>query len=71
MTRQKEIYLGLPKVKADIFAFGLKYEILDEAQVFERIVRPWIAKKIMEYLGVEEEAMIHLVMKHVTNRNSA
>jgi len=38
--------------------------------VFERIVRPWVAKKIKEYLGVEEEAMIRLVLNHVQNRQS-
>jgi len=36
--------------------------------VTERVVRPWVAKKIKEYLGVEEEAMIRLVLNHVTNR---
>ena len=30
-----------------------------------------MAKKIKEYLGVEEEAMIRLVINHVTNRLSA
>ena len=39
--------------------------------MIERIVRPWVAKKIKEYLGVEEEAMIRLVINHVTNRLSA
>ena len=63
--------MGLPKAKNDIFDFSLKYEILEEHEVIERIVRPWIAKKIKEYLGVEEEAMILLVVKHVNNRNSA
>ena len=45
--------------------------MLEEHTVIERIVRPWVAKKIKEYLGVEEEAMIRLVVNHVTNKLSA
>lgn len=63
--------MGLPKTKDDVFNFVLTYDDLDKHCVIERIVRPWVAKKIKEYLGVEEEAMIKLVINHVTNRNSA
>jgi len=63
--------MGMPKAKDDVFNFELTYEGLDQYSVVERIVRPWVAKKIKEYLGVEEEAMIRLVINHVTNRNSA
>ena len=34
-------------------------------------MRPWVAKRIKEYLGVEEDAMIRLVLNHVKDRNSA
>lgn len=71
MLKNKEIYMGLPKTKEQVFAFELSYEGLEQHNVVERIVRPWVAKKIKEYLGVEEEAMIRLVINHVTNRLSA
>jgi len=35
--------------------------------VIERIARPFVAKKIKEYLGVEEDAMIKLVINHLTS----
>jgi len=63
--------MGLPKTKEEVFGFTLTYDGLEENPVVERIVRPWVAKKIKEYLGVEEEAMIRLVINHVTNRLSA
>ena len=63
--------MGLPKIKEEVFGFSLTYEGLEEHTVVDRIVRPWVAKKIKEYLGVEEEAMIRLVINHVTNRLSA
>jgi hypothetical protein len=31
----------------------------------EKVVRPWVAKKIKEMLGVEELAMINLVVGHL------
>lgn len=33
--------------------------------LLEKVVRPWIAKKIKELLGVEEQAMINLVVGHL------
>ena len=71
LHKNKEIYMGLPKIKEEVFNFNITYECLEEQTVVERIVRPWVAKKIKEYLGVEEEAMIRLVINHVTNRHSA
>lgn len=71
LQKNREIYMGMPKAKDDVFNFELTYEVLDQHTVVERIVRPWVAKKIKEYLGVEEEAMIRLVINHVANRNSA
>jgi len=49
----------------------IDYEALEVNTVIERVVRPWVAKKIKEYLGVEEEAMIRLVLNHITNKLSA
>jgi hypothetical protein len=34
------------------------------------VARPFIAKKIKEYLGVEEEAMIKLVLNHLSSGDS-
>jgi RNA-binding protein 25 len=31
------------------------------------VVRPWVAKKIKDLLGVEEQAMISLVIGHLRN----
>ena len=61
----------MPKSKDDVFAYEISHERLAEHSVIERIVRPWVAKKIKEYLGVEEEAMIRLVLNHISNRLTA
>ena len=68
MAKNKQIYLNLPTKKADIFAVTLNYEALEEHSLVEKMVRPWVTRKIKEYLGVEEQAMISLVIKHIEAR---
>ena len=51
-----------------MYSFQLDYDALKARSVIDRVVRPWVAKKIKEYLGVEEEAMIRLVLNCVTNQ---
>jgi hypothetical protein len=42
--------------------------LLDRHRVVEKVAKPWIAKKIKEYLGVEEMAMISLVVGQINAR---
>ena len=65
MAKNKQIYLKLPTKKEDIFAFSLNYEALEEYSLIEKMVRPWVTRKVKEYLGVEEQALISLVIKHI------
>lgn len=54
--------MKLPKNREEVFAFELDWDNLSKYKVIEKVARPWIAKKIKEYLGVEEMAMISLVV---------
>ena len=63
----KEIYLRLPKARDEIFAAEIDWEALRAHNVVELKAKPWITKKIKEYLGVEEFAMISLVMGHISS----
>ena len=40
-------------------------------QVFELKAKPWVTKRIKEYLGVEETAMISLVVGHISSTTQA
>jgi hypothetical protein len=46
-----------------LFAYSLDWNKLNDANVVNRICRPWIAKKIKELMGVEEPMMINIVVK--------
>ena len=55
--------MTLPKQVDQLFAYELDWNRLNEANVVNRICRPWIAKKIKELMGVEEPMMINIVVK--------
>ena len=68
MAKNKQIYLKLPTKKDDIFGVTLDYDALEEHCLIEKMVRPWVTRKVKEYLGVEEQALISLVIKHIRAR---
>ena len=65
LQKAKEIYLSLPKGKEEILKYTLDFAAMQALNLLERVVRPWVAKKIKELLGVEEQAMINLVVGHL------
>jgi hypothetical protein len=53
----------MPKDKEGVLNFELDWNSLLKNGVVEKVCRPWIAKKIKEYMGVEEPTMINLTLK--------
>lgn len=58
----------MPKTKEELFAFPLDWTALLDNQIIENICRPWIAKKMNEYMGAEEPVMINLVVRLLKQR---
>ena len=46
--------MRLPREREEVFRVEIDWNQLINMGVIERVVRPWVAKKIKEYLGVEE-----------------
>jgi hypothetical protein len=67
----KEIYLSLPKAKEEILGHALDFAGMQQLNLLEKVVRPWVAKKIKELLGVEEQAMINLVLSHLKSGSAS
>lgn len=55
----KQLIDMIPKTKEELFAYDINWAIYDKHELHERM-RPWISKKITEFLG-EEEASASLV----------
>ena len=52
----------MPKGK-DLFDFALNWQIILDYRVIDSVCKPWIAKKMEEYLGAEEQTIIDLVIR--------
>jgi len=46
-----------------LFSHSLDWDVLLSSDSINHICRPWIAKKIKEYMGAEEPMMINIVVK--------
>ena len=53
----------MPKTMEEIFNYTLDWNALFEFNLIEKICRPWIGKKVKEYMGNEEPMMINIVIK--------
>ena len=63
MLKIKDLYKQLPSKKEDLFEYQLDWASLFDFEIITKICRPWIAKKIKEYMGVEEPMMINIILK--------
>eukprot|EP00850_Spirogloea_muscicola_P006181 SM000029S10476 [mRNA] locus=s29:291685:299239:- [translate_table: standard] len=65
----KSLIDSIPKTKDALFNLPISWHIYDEHKLEERM-RPWISKKIAEYLGEEEPTLVTFVLtaarRHVT-----
>jgi hypothetical protein len=54
----------------DIFTYSVDWDSLFEMDIITKICKPWISKKIKEYMGVEEPMMINIVLKLLSQKCS-
>lgn len=65
LEKTKEIYKRLPKQKGQVLESRINFSALTELNLFERVIRQWVTSRIKALLGVEEQAMINLVVGHL------
>lgn len=54
----------IPTDKEGLWAWDVKWDYLEEGIIREKL-RPFVEKKIMEYLGVQEQLLVDLVEEHL------
>lgn len=62
----EELISGIPTDKDQLFARNLDWSLLDES-LMERRIRPWVTKKIAEYMGEKEVDLIDFVCTLLNN----
>ncbi|PNY29027.1 Uncharacterized protein TCAP_01044 [Tolypocladium capitatum] len=60
----------IPSDKDGLWGWEVKWDYMDEGIVRERL-RPFVEKKIVEYLGVQEEMLVETVEEHLRKHGSA
>ena len=68
LEKTKELYKRLPRDRDTIFNYALQWNLLLKHDLFERVARPWIGKKVREYMGVEEPAVVQHIMRMLNAR---
>lgn len=66
----KALIARIPTAREDIFAFKIDWAIMKAESIVEKKLRPWVRKKVIEYLGAEEEGMIDYIINKVNSCSS-
>ncbi|RZC28256.1 RNA-binding protein 25 isoform F [Glycine soja] len=57
----KQLIDMIPKTKEELFSYEIDWAVYDKHQLHDRM-RPWISKKIKEFLGEEETTLIDYIV---------
>ncbi|KAG9448706.1 hypothetical protein H6P81_008671 [Aristolochia fimbriata] len=57
----KQLIDMIPKTKEELFSYEINWAIYDKHDLHERM-RPWISKKITEFLGEEEATLVDYIV---------
>jgi len=60
----KELIARIPTNKDELFEFEVYWNLVDNTLVEQR-VKPWVNKKILEYIGEEEPSLVAFICERV------
>lgn len=60
----RQLAAEIPSDKEGLWKWNVKWEFVDESVLGEQL-KPFVEKKIMEYLGVQEEMLVDVVEEHI------
>ncbi|XP_024530291.1 RNA-binding protein 25 isoform X3 [Selaginella moellendorffii] len=66
----KQLIDSIPKTKEELFNYRVDWAIYDKHKLHEKM-RPWISKKITEYLGEEEVSFVDFIVNNTCKHVSA
>jgi hypothetical protein len=65
----RQLAAEIPADKDGLWKWEIKWEFVDEAVISDQI-KPFVEKKIVEYLGVQEQMLVDVVEEHVRKHGS-
>jgi PWI domain len=63
----RQLAQDIPTDKNGLWRWEVKWDFVDEAVIAEQL-KPFVEKKIMEYLGVQEQMLVDVVESHLRGR---
>lgn len=63
----KQLAADIPTDKDGLWKWPVKWEFVDETVLGEQL-KPFVEKKIVEYLGVQEQMLVEVVENHIRQR---
>lgn len=64
----KKLYEKIPTRKNELFKYPVNWEIIEKSNIYEKKLRPWVANRIKDLLGSEEEKVINLIVTKVKKK---
>lgn len=68
--RQKQIVDRIPTQRKELFQCAVDWEAVDRHRIVEGVMRSWVVKKIVEYLGEEEATLTDFILSKLSSRSS-
>lgn len=65
----RQLAADIPSDKEGLWAWPVKWEFVDETVLGEQL-KPFVEKKIVEYLGVQEQMLVEVVEEHIRKRGA-
>jgi len=68
LDQVKSVIEKIPKEKDELFAYEIDWDTVQQHNIVEKKMRPWIDKKIVEYLGEEEKTLTNFITSKMASR---
>ena len=52
----------------ELFSYAVDWKSLETRQVIDKTMRPWVSRKMIEYLGEEEESLTAFIVQKLKAR---
>jgi hypothetical protein len=65
----RRLAADIPTDRERLWAWKVQWDFVDDAILAEQI-RPFVEKKMLEYLGVQEEILVQVIEEHIKKRGS-
>jgi len=70
-AEMKRLIGTIPIAKEDLLTYDVNWAIVDKGKLVESKMKPWVSKKIADYLGEEEPMLIKYVLEMLTEHAKA